>query len=134
MDVSAGRVTKYWPSVSGLEEFANLLATFAFPEGFERGWVALSPWLSAGIIQFNSESDREPLLYRTDAFGYMVPEVIDSWVSRQLQPMFSFIRPRRLGIRVTRNPVYKYTLVDRSIAKNPTVLEKHGRKRRGFPL
>jgi hypothetical protein len=132
MDLSTDHITKDLPS--NLDEFVNMLTTFAIPDGVERGWTGWSHGLTEGIIRFGSGSDSRPHLYRTEtsAAGCMVQrtDIISDKAVRMLQPMLSFIRPRNLGIKVVEGrDCWMYTLVDAQTEYIAPVIRR-GRRRR----
>jgi hypothetical protein len=131
LDVAAGRFVNCNPS-SDLWTFAERLSMFPSLDGFERSWCDYGPMSREGIIQFNSSSEEPCLCWtETNAAGRMVrkTEGLGVFMTGIFRPILSFIRPRKLGIRVTKDPRWTYTLVNEQTEYLVPVVRRTGRKR-----
>jgi hypothetical protein len=135
LELAAGRISRHGPGPVGLREFVDMMSTFAFPDGFEHSWIEQAPGLRNGTIRY---SDDEPRLCWTEAAiaGRMVHKTtaLESAVVDMLQPMLAFIRHRKLGIKVTGDPRWRFTLVNERAKAPRRTGRKHSKPVRFSPL
>jgi hypothetical protein len=73
------------------------------PEDFQRCWINPRQSAHEGVMRFHFESDEQPQLYWTEVSGTDVvkkSKILGPNTIREIQPLFPFMRPRKLGVKV----------------------------------